>query len=135
MGCPTECEIGANLTFSCCTHDPNTGILTDAQAVPAYRIYQDEDPTGTFSITGNMAKLDDDNTTGFYTETIAVTAANGYTSGKTYTIYITATVDGDEGGICYAFKAYDYRAANITHINETEVTGAGVSGNSWRPVT
>lgn len=128
MGCPTECEIGQNLTFSICTHDPNTGVLTDADAVPTYRVYEDE--TASVVTNDNMAKLDDANTTGFYTETIAVT--DEYENGKTYTIYITATVDGDEGGICYAFKAYDYRAANMTHINEAEVAGTGVRGDSWR---
>lgn len=103
MGCPTECEIGSTLVFSICTHDPDTGVLTDADAVPSYRVYEVEaDPP---ILTGNMAKLDDDDTTGFYTESIAVTAANGFEDNKVYTIYITATVDADTGGVCYAFRA------------------------------
>lgn len=107
MGCPTEVYIGDNLTFSVTCHDPDTGVLTDADAVPDYWIYEDE--TGV-SINTNtpladvMAKLDDAHTTGFYTETIACTAANGFEVGKTYTIYIEATVDSDKGGICYSFK-------------------------------
>jgi hypothetical protein len=52
-----------------------------------------------------MAKLDDANTTGFYTETIECTGANGFENGKTYTVYIEATVDSDKGGISYGFKA------------------------------
>jgi len=112
MGCPTEVEIGDNLVFSVTTHDPDTGVLTDADAVPSYRIYEDE--TAVAILNGNMAKLDDANTTGFYTELIACTAGNGFENGKTYTVYIEATVDGDEGGICYAFKAYDQRKANVT---------------------
>jgi hypothetical protein len=105
MGCPTSSEIGdaVTLTFSVMTHDPDTGILTDADAVPSYRIYENE--TATPIATGDMAKLDDGNTTGFYTEDITISAANGYEHGKTYTIYIVATVDGDQGGISYAFKA------------------------------
>jgi len=55
------------------------------------------------SVTGECS-LDDANTTGFYTELIAVTSGNGFESGKTYTIYIEATVDSDTGGICFAFK-------------------------------
>jgi hypothetical protein len=51
-----------------------------------------------------MAKLDDANTTGFYTELIACTAGNGFESGKPYTVYIEATVDSDTGGISYAFR-------------------------------
>jgi len=65
MGCQSDVAIGQNLVFSICTHDPDTGVLTDADAVPAYRIYEDE--TAVPILTGNMAKLDDVNTTGFYT--------------------------------------------------------------------
>jgi len=97
MGCPASVEIGDNLVFSITTHDPDTGVLTDADAVPAYRIYEDE--TATPILTGNMSKLDDAGTTGFYTEIIACTAGNGFENGKTYTVYIKATVDSDTGGI------------------------------------
>jgi len=101
MGCQTEVYLGNNLTFSVCTHDPDTGVLTDADAVPAYRVYEDE--TAVAILTGDMAKLDDANTTGFYTELLACTTANGFEVGKSYTIYIAATVDSDTGGIAYNF--------------------------------
>ena len=97
------------MTFSITCHDPDTGVLTDADAVPDYWIYEDE--TGV-SINANtpladvMAKLDDAHTTGFYAETITCSAANGYEDGKSYTIYIEATVDGDTGGMSYGFTAY-----------------------------
>jgi len=113
MGCPSETVIGKNLVFGITTHDPDTGILTDADAAPAYRVYEDE--TATAILTGTMAKLDNANTTGFYTELIACTAANGFEDGKTYTIYITATVDSDTGGITYSFKA----------VAESSATGEG----------
>ena len=103
MGCQTDVTIGNNLVFSICTHDPDTGVLTDADSAPQYRIYEDE--TATAILTGNMAKLDDANTTGFYTELIACTSGNGFEDGKTYTIYIEATVDSDTGGISYGFTA------------------------------
>jgi hypothetical protein len=103
MGCPSEVNIGDNLVFGVCTHDPDTGVLTDADSVPTYRVYEDE--TGTAILNGSMAKLDDANTTGFYTETLTCTAANGFEDGKTYTVYIEATVDSDTGGISYGFKA------------------------------
>ncbi len=102
MGCPSFCELGDNLVFSVATHDPTTGVLTDADAVPSYRIYEDE--TASPILSGDMAKLDDDFTTGFYTELIEVTAANLFESGKNYTIYIHATVGGDKGGISFGFK-------------------------------
>ena len=103
MGCQSEVKIGDNLTFSITTHDPDTGVLTDADSAPTWRLYEDE--TGTAIANGTMAKLDDTNTTGFYTELLACTAANGYENGKTYTVYVEATVDSDKGGISYGFKA------------------------------
>jgi hypothetical protein len=101
MGCQTTVVLADNLTFSICTHDADTGALTDTSAAPAYRIYEDE--TAAPILNDVMAKLDDANTTGFYTEQIACTAANGFEVGKSYTIYIEATVDGITGGIAYAF--------------------------------
>ena len=101
MGCQGSVYLGDNLTFSICTHDADTGALTDASAAPAYRVYEDE--TATAILTGTMAVLDTANTTGFYTELIACTAANGFEAGKTYTTYIEATVDGVMGGIAYGF--------------------------------
>ena len=103
MGCPAEVVIEDNLVFSICTHDPDTGVLTDADDAPAYRVYEDE--TAGAILNGTMTTLDAGNTDGFYTELIACTAANGFENGKNYTVYITATVDGDTGGICYGFKA------------------------------
>lgn len=101
MGCQSEVFLADNLTFSICTHDADTGALTDASGAPTYRVYEDE--TATAILTGTMAVLDTGNTTGFYTELIACTTANGFEVGKSYTAYIEATVDGITGGIAYAF--------------------------------
>jgi len=134
MGCPSFVIIGENLVFSIATHDPDTGVLTDADAAPSYRIYEDE--TATAILTGNMAILDTGNTTGFYTELIACTAANGFEDGKSYTIYIEATVDGDTGGISYAFTAYSQlggaTAGAITYAYTLtdSVTGNPIDGAS-----
>lgn len=125
MGCQATVEIGDNLTFSVCTHDPDTGVLTDADAVPAYRVYENE--TGTAILTGTMAILDNANTTGFYTETIACTVANGFEDGKSYTIYVSATVDGDTGGICYGFRAMTAVSTLLTSASIT-LTGPVASG-------
>jgi len=124
MGCPSEVEIEDNLVFSICCHDPDTGVLTDADAAPSYRVYEDE--TATPILTGTMDKLDDANTTGFYTELIACTAANGFEDGKSYTIYIAATVDSDTGGISYGFKA---RTA-LNNISVADII-AGVAEGSY----
>ena len=102
MGCQAQVTLGNNLTFSITTHDPDTGVLTDADAAPAYRIYGDE--TAVAILTGTMAILDNANTTGFYSEQVACTTANGFEVHKSYNIYIQATVDGDTGGISYGFR-------------------------------
>jgi hypothetical protein len=128
MGCPTSVVLGDNLVFSICTHDPDTGVLTDADAVPDYRVYEDE--TGTAILTGSMAKLDDANTTGFYTELLACTTGNGFELGKTYTT----------GGIAYGFNVshntYTVAGeidANMQSINDAALTGTGQEGVEWGP--
>jgi hypothetical protein len=102
MSCQTDVEIGSYLTFSITTHDPTTGAATDADAAPAYYIYEDE--TGTALLNGTMTILDNANTTGFYTERVACTAANGFEDDKSYNIYIEATVNAIAGAISYGFR-------------------------------
>jgi hypothetical protein len=89
------------LTFTVPTHDPDTGVLTDADGVPSYRVYEHEDVPAI--LTGNMALLDAANTTGFYSEQIAITTANGFELYNSYNIYIEGTVDSDTGGISFGF--------------------------------
>lgn len=105
MGCPSKVELGNNLKFSVCAHNPTTALLTDADSAPTYRIYENEDASPV--LTGTMAKLDDDNTTGFYTELINCTTGNGFEAEKIYTIYIEVTVAGVKGGISYEFIVED----------------------------
>lgn len=88
-------EIDDVLTFYARTYDLDTPA--DADAVPAYRVYEDE--TGTPILTGNMALIDSSNTDGKYSEQITLSAANGFEFGKSYSIDITATV-GSQGGAC-----------------------------------
>ena len=95
-------KINDNITFVCNTHNASTGAATDADSVPSYRVYEDE--TTAPLLTGVMAKLDDANTTGFYSEQIALSAANGFENGKCYSIYISATVDSVEGTISHTFQ-------------------------------
>lgn len=80
------------LTFVAQSCDPATGEDIDTDAVPDYRVYEDE--TGSPLLTGSMAKLDDSNTIGFYSEQITLSAANGFETGKCYTVRKTAAVDG-----------------------------------------
>lgn len=95
-------KIDDYLTFVCNTHTPATGAATDADAVPPYRIYEDE--TSTPILTGTMALLDAANTTGFYSERVQLTTASGFERGKTYHVYIEATVGGVMGTISHIFQ-------------------------------
>lgn len=83
------------LTFYANTTRFDTGNATDADSPPAYRTYEDE--TGTAILTGSMALLDSANTAGFYSEQITLSAANGFEKGKSYAIYIAATVNSIAG--------------------------------------
>jgi hypothetical protein len=112
MGCQSLVYIGDNLTFSICTHDPETSILSDADSPPIYRVY--EGITGVALLNGTMSKLDDALTSGFYAAEIACTTANGFEHGKSYTVYIEATVVGNTGGIAYSFMADSGTVASVT---------------------
>lgn len=121
-------KIDDYLVFAANTHDPNTGAGIDADSAPTYRIYEDED--GTAIATGTMAKLDDDNTVGFYSEQIQLTAVIGYEKGKTYHIHIAATVGGVAGSISHDFQMEAEVDANTVSGTVATVTNVGtVTGN------
>lgn len=114
------------LTFPAITHRFDTGALTDADAVPAYRVYEDE--TGTAILTGNMAKLDDTNTTGFYSEQITLSAANGFEKGKCYTVYITAAVNSVTGGQNHTFQIEaEVDSNSVSNIGAGVITAAAIA--------
>ncbi|MCP4549637.1 MAG: hypothetical protein GY835_24545 [bacterium] len=117
MGCPAAVVVGNNLVFSVVTHNPVTRAVSDADSLPAYRVYEDE--TGTPLVTGTMAKLDDAATLGFYSELIACTAANGFEAGKSYTVYVSATVGGTAGATSLNFKGTASDGVNILPLAST----------------
>lgn len=118
------------LTFYCNTQVFATGVATDADAVPAYRVYEDE--TTTPLLTGTMALLDSANTAGLYSEQITLSAANGFETGKQYAIYISATVSSVAGATHRTFQIGPVKS-NIKQVNDIAVTGAGTAGNPWGP--
>ena len=111
------------LTFSVITTRFDTGALTDADAVPAFRVYEDE--TGTAILTGDMAKLDDAGTTGFYSEQLTLSAANGFEAGKSYQIYVTAAVNSVTGGVSGGFRVSGVHPANVTQFGGSNGTFSG----------
>ena len=127
MGCQKKVSLGDSVIFSICCHDPDLGVLTDADAAPSYRVYEDE--TAIPVSGGKMAKLDDANTVGFYSAKIACTGRNGFEVSKTYTIYIEATVDSDTGGMCYAFVVKPGAWNNMMLDGFEEITGKPVQIN------
>lgn len=103
MGCPAEVTIGDTLVWTVNTHDPATAAAADADSVPTYRVYEEETPTPI--LTGSMAKLDDGNTTGYYSESIACTTGNGFEAAKSYSIYVEVTINSVVSTNSYNFKA------------------------------
>jgi len=89
MSCPAIAIQGKNLVFTVQWHD-GTGAPCDATGDVNYSVYEGE--TATAILTGTMAKLAAQ--TGFYSEALACTIANGFETFKTYTIRIAATVAG-----------------------------------------
>jgi hypothetical protein len=104
-------KINDYLTFTANTHDANTGLATDADSVPAYRIYEDE--TGTAILTGTMTFLDPTHTVGFYSERIDLSAANGFEKGKSYHIYVFAMVDSVNGTTSHNFQIEAETDSNV----------------------
>jgi len=151
MGIPSgPFYIDDTLTFTVNTHTVSTGVATDADSAPTYRVYEDE--TGTAILTGTMALLDSANTAGFYSEQLTLSAANGFEVGKSYSVYVAATVNSIAATQSYNFKviASDVAAikaktdsltftvagqvdANIQYVNDVEVTGDGQAGTEWGP--
>ncbi len=103
MSCPDTGILGENLTFSIQASDP-AGSPVDTDSLPTYKIY--ENATDTEIVSGTMAKLDDSGTTGFYSETVALTAALGYERFKTYTIRVVAAIDSVAVVVPFSFLVY-----------------------------
>src|SRR3990172_3473078 len=131
------------LTFYANTTRFDTGAATDADSVPSYRVYEEE--TGTPLLTGSMALLDSANTAGFYSEQITLSAANGFEAGKSYSIYIAATVNLVAGASHHTFQvgakvnttAWNSLATVALPLAPTvagralDVSAAGEAGVDW----
>jgi len=117
MSCPTQAVVGQNLTFTVDTKG-KTGAPADATGDVAYSVYEDE--TTTAILTGTMAKLAGE--TGFYSEQIAISTANGFERYKTYTVRIKATVSGKSLAQSYSFIAVGTADVSVTTDTELGAT-------------
>ena len=107
------------------THRFDTGAATDADAAPAYRVY--EQSTTTPLLTGTMALLDSTNTAGFYQAQITLSPANGFEDGKSYGIYISAAVNAITGTMHHQFRVGPGQA-NVTQWLGTAAATPTVAG-------
>jgi len=113
MGCPTQGILGKTLVFTVQARDATgAAVDLDADAKPTYKVYEDE--TGDEMDSGTMAKLDDTDTDGFYSEELTITAANGYDAYKHYTIRIEGTVDGIDLICVYTFMVIGRAAITVS---------------------
>lgn len=133
------------LTFDTTTYSPTTGEPLDADSDPTYRVYKD----GAFLTgqTGTMTLTDSSNTDGYYTATLTLSDANGYTVDSEYTIRITATVGAVDGATEHGFTVVQFAtvdgsgniASNVKAISDdttaadnlelaTDGTGYNVGG-------
>ena len=115
------------LTFVCNTHAPSTGAAQVADAAPSYRIYEDE--TTASIVTGNLATLDNVNTVGLYSERVQLLEASGFEKGKTYSIYIGATVDGTSGTMSHTFQIESQIASAVWDEPTSGHVTSGTFGN------
>ncbi len=90
-----EYEIDEYFEFHLNTQTPGTGAAVDADALPTWRCYEENNDTAEDS--GNCAKREDGSTTGYYIARGQCTTALGYEVGKKYIVRVAAIVGGVTG--------------------------------------
>lgn len=83
-------RINDDITLTFTTHNPNTGEVSDADSTPTSVVYEDDTDTEILSPTVTKRT----GATGVYRLTFSATTANGFEVSKSYSIVVTAIVDG-----------------------------------------
>ena len=83
-------KLGDSITLDFTTHNPITGQVQDADALPASEVF--EDATDTPILTPTVTKRV--GLTGDYRMTFVASAANGFEVDKSYNVIVTATAAG-----------------------------------------
>jgi len=91
----SEYKLNDYWEFTFPTQTPATGAATDADALPTYRVYEENNDTAV--ATGDAVKRDDTNTTGYYAVRGQVTALAGYEVEKSYEVRVAAIMGGVTG--------------------------------------
>jgi len=132
-----EINIDDYVEFHVNTHNAATGAETDADALPTYRIYEENNDT-VVSV-GDMAKRDDANTTGYYFARVQLTTAAGYEAGKLYFVRLNGIVDSIASSAVMVFRCIDVATDNAAIADalwdepRAGHTGAGTFGKIVRP--
>lgn len=117
----------------------DTGAATDADALPTYRVYEENNDTVIAS--GDCAKRDDANTTGYYYCRAQITVAGGYEVGKTYEVRAAATVNGVAGATVIGRftvlpdNAWDALHGGTDNLDTNAVEFGGQEVTAAAPVT
>ena len=105
-----EVKLGETIHLDCCTHNPSTGAVTDADSAPTCEVF--EDATDAPILSGAMTKRT--SKTGNYRVALACTTGNGFESGKSYNVVVSATVSSVTGkSVIARFIARSYLAADL----------------------
>lgn len=102
----------------------------DATVVPAFRIYAgsvaggDADTPVAPGGTGSFVLRDDPGSTGWYTATVTLSAANGFAENEVYTVQAQGTVDGRALAFPYLF----YIRPALATADEDECVFTGEEG-------
>lgn len=118
-------------TFFCNTFSPTTSAAKDADSPPTARVYNQNGTLidGAFS----MSKVDDSNTTGFYSDNIDLVDEGMNIAGGRYFIYIEAVVDGITGTTCCTFDVeptVTTTIAGTVNVNVTEISGDSTAADN-----
>lgn len=118
-----EIPIDGYVEFHQNTHNSATGAEADADALPTYRIYEENNDTVISS--GNLAKRDDANTLGYYYARVQCTAGAGYEAGKLYFIRVRGVVGAVAGStvLCFRCVAAGHDAESVASNIDTINTG------------
>ena len=114
-------KINDLLTFYANVHNASTGAQSAAAAGPNYRVYEDE--TSTPILTGSMAALDT-TLVGFYSEQITLIASTGFEKGKSYSIFVVASVASVTGTLHHNFQIEAEVDANTVSTTVTPADGS-----------
>lgn len=106
-------KLDDTITIDFCTHNPETGAVSDADSLPTCEVFEDSDDTSLNGITVTKRT----GKTGDYRVQIVCTQANGFDIGKSYNAVATATVNTITAkALVCSFTLDSVRLSDLTSI-------------------